>query len=213
MLRKKNDTGIWMRLLVTFEKFVSINKGIGRSEWMMWNIISFPFSHHHSHHPSLCLSMVSELGILALFLLQVHTSFHAATRLSVAWERTSKSQTWYINYLEKYWLQSSWNVPWNLRNPAPSEFTSHLGKASIGSSVGLGSATQSRMNLTEVLSSPQCGSKLAMVLMSKSAESRNPGWRPSCGLNRQDLGQAWKWCILCHFSNIPLARMESHGGT
>lgn len=28
MLRKKDDTGLWMRLLVTFEKSVSINKGI-----------------------------------------------------------------------------------------------------------------------------------------------------------------------------------------
>lgn len=28
MLRKKDDTGLWMRLLVTFEKSVSINKSI-----------------------------------------------------------------------------------------------------------------------------------------------------------------------------------------
>lgn len=73
--------------------------------------------------------MVSELGVLALSPPHVHTSFHAATRL---W----KSQTWYINYLEKYWLQSSCNGPWNLRDLAPSEFTSHSGKALIKAAWG-----------------------------------------------------------------------------
>lgn len=48
------------------------------------------------------------------------------------------------NYLEKYWLQSSCNEPWNLRDPAPSEFTSHSGKAPIRSSMMLGSATHSQ---------------------------------------------------------------------
>lgn len=101
-------------------------------------------------------------------------------------------------------------------DPAPHDFIARSSKAP--SEAGWGSflqhrATESRMTLTEVLPSPLCGSKLAMVLTSKPAELEEaPGWRPSCGLKQWDSGQAWKWCPWCHLFDVLLARIESHGG-
>lgn len=136
MLMNKDNTGLWIRrLLVTFEKSVSINKGIvvDRSECMMGNIASFPSPHDHclSHITPLSLSVVSEPGAQSLFSSQIHTSFHMSPGIpslkhSSQWPEEEHA-TPKLGILVGEILTSNL-TQWVLKSqrPRPYEFTSHL---------------------------------------------------------------------------------------
>ena len=207
---------------MTFEKSVSINKGIDvdRKKRMYdgkHHLISFPdhcLSTHCSSQPfnslrTRCSTIVFFPDPQQLPSATRHTFLEQSSQWPEEEQVTPKSGILVGEILTSKFTQ------WALKSqrPRPYEFTSHSGKAPLEAGWGW-AETQSvkdEVDRGSIISTVWL--QACHVLTFKPAERvEAPEKKHSCSLKRWDSGQAWKSCTLCHFY-ILLARIESHGGT